>query len=102
MMRVEMLAPGRKDDETKPRPYTLLPWDALAEVLRVQEYGAAKYGLHNWRGVSPPERYLDAAMRHLVAHRHGEVADQESGLPHLAHAACSLLFALALSQQKED
>ena len=37
------------------------------------------------------ERYLDAAMRHLLKHGQGETHDAESGLTHLSHAAWNLL-----------
>ncbi|MEX1058763.1 MAG: dATP/dGTP diphosphohydrolase domain-containing protein, partial [Natronospirillum sp.] len=62
----------------------------LAEVLT---FGAEKYGAENWRLVDEQERrYMAAAMRHINAHRQGEVLDQESGLPHLVHAMCCLAF----------
>lgn len=75
----------------------LLPFAALEDVARVLEHGAEKYAPHAWR--SQPEgheRYVRAALRHLHAHAGGVLLDPKSGLPHLAHAACSLLFALEL------
>ena len=69
-------------------------------VLAVLEFGAQKYAPGNWLKVSEPhERYTNAALRHLVARIEGEVRDPESGLPHLAHAVCSLLFALHFEAQ---
>ena len=89
---------GRKDDEGKARP-TLLPMAALFEVLAVLEYGARKYEADGWRHVENAEpRYLNAAMRHLMLRVAGEVRDPESGLPHLAHAVCCLLFILERGQ----
>lgn len=86
---------GRKDDEGKPQ-YSLLPWDAVEQVVRVLEHGATKYGADNWRKVpNARKRYVNAAFRHLVAVARGEWLDKESGLPHAAHAACCLLFLLA-------
>lgn len=83
---------GRKDDRGKPR-WSLLPQGTVMEIIKVLEYGAQKYGEHNWMLVPDASvRYYDAAMRHLEAWSNGEDADPESGLPHLAHAACSLLF----------
>ncbi len=85
---------GRKDDSGK-APWHLLPWGAVAEVVRVLAFGAAKYAPDNWQQVAQPgDRYFSAAQRHLVAWRQGERVDPESGLPHLAHAACCLLFLL--------
>lgn len=89
---------GRKDDAGKCRP-SLLPMAALFEVLAVLEYGAAKYEAEGWRNVPNAEpRYLNAAMRHLMLRLAGEKLDRESGLPHLAHAACCLLFVLERGQ----
>jgi hypothetical protein len=54
---------------------------------------AAKYSPDNWQRVPEPrERYFSAAMRHLVAWKEGATHDLESGLPHLAHAVCCLLW----------
>jgi hypothetical protein len=85
---------GVKRDRGKPR-WSLLPWGALASVVGVLEYGASKYDVDNWKRVeNPRQRYFDAAMRHLLAWHMGEVHDPESGLPHLAHAVCCVLFLL--------
>lgn len=85
---------GRKDDTGK-RPWHLLPWDSVSSVVDVMAFGAAKYGRDTWQTVEQ-ERYFAATIRHLLAWRGGEHLDPESGLPHLAHAACSVLFMLAL------
>jgi len=85
---------GRKDDTGK-LEFSLLPWAATQQVVKVLMYGAKKYAPDNWRHVpNPQKRYFDAAMRHLIAWHGGEVNDPESGHPHLAHAACCLLFIL--------
>lgn len=86
---------GLKLDGGKPR-LSLLPWRAIAKVVDVLEYGARKYAVDNWQKVPEPRRrYFDAAQRHLVSWWDGEANDEESGLPHLAHAACCVLFLLA-------
>ena len=85
---------GRKSDQGKP-DWTLIPFTALAPVIRVLEYGAKKYGRDNWMQVEDSERrYLAAALRHLTAFAEGECSDPESGESHLAHAVCCLLFML--------
>jgi hypothetical protein len=67
----------------------------MSQVLDVLEYGANKYAPDNWRKVDDAHsRYVNAAMRHLVTYMQGEAKDEESGMSHLAHAACSLLFAM--------
>lgn len=93
---------AQKHDQGKPR-YSLLPWDALGHVVAVLEFGARKYAPGAWRHVpNGKERYWDATVRHLVAYQMGERTDPESGLPTLAHAACSLLFTLALSEEPTE
>jgi hypothetical protein len=70
--------------------------------LRVDYDGVAavviESGAHNWALVpNARERYFNAAMRHLNAYFYkGETRDAESGLHTLAHAACCVVFLLAL------
>ncbi len=88
---------GAKYDGGKPR-WSLMPWDPLALVNEIVEYGAKKYDPlppDNWKRVeNGAQRYFDAMMRHAVAYARGERVDSESGKHHLAHAACCALFAL--------
>lgn len=83
----------KKNDQAKPK-LSLLPIKAKAEVARVLEFGADKYGRNNWRKCEDKMRYIDAAMRHIDAYIDGEGLDPESGYNHLAHAICSLMFIL--------
>ncbi|GJE78116.1 dATP/dGTP diphosphohydrolase domain-containing protein [Methylorubrum suomiense] len=55
-------------------------------------YGAAKYDEHNWRKGFKWTEVYESMQRHLDAFREGEDLDDESGLPHLALAACNLSF----------
>lgn len=85
---------GQKHDASKPR-YSLLPTGSVERVIDVLEFGATKYAPNNWQHVSDARtRYYDATMRHLSAWWQGEKYDAESGLHHLAHAACCILFLL--------
>lgn len=86
---------GTKFDSGKPR-MELLSTIALVEIAKVLTFGAdvKKYGAHNWRKGLEWSRVLGAAMRHLTAFTSGEDKDPESGLSHLAHAACCLMFLL--------
>lgn len=84
---------GIKYDKGKPRP-SLLPLQAVMEVVKVLEFGAKKYGENNWQQVVPASRYYDAALRHIFAWKSGEQFDTETGLSHFAHAATCLLFLL--------
>lgn len=83
-----------KLDVGKP-PLELLPAGPLAEIARVLEFGAKKYERQAWRtNAGEWSRLVSAALRHIHAFNEGETIDQESGRPHLAHAACCLLFLL--------
>lgn len=72
-----------------------IPPTAERIIADVLTFGANKYGRDNWQRVPNFEvRYMDACLRHINAHRRGEELDPESGLPHLAHATCCLMFLL--------
>lgn len=95
----DKLEAGMKFDGGK-LDYTLVPWEGMDEVVKVLEFGAKKYARDNWKKVEHADtRYLAAAFRHLIQHNAGEVADKETGLSHLAHATCCMLFLLALEKQ---
>ena len=85
---------GVKYDGEKPM-MQLLPPNALVEVAKVLTFGAKKYSPGNWKYVDNlQERYTGAALRHIFAIMAGENTDDDSGLHHLAHAICCLLFKL--------
>ena len=93
-------APGIKHDEGKLR-FDLIPPEPLEDVVRVLMFGAKKYGPHNWHRVHDAKRrYLAAAFRHLWARLCGHAVDSESGLPHLAHAICCLMFVEEFDRDK--
>ena len=82
-----------KHDQDK-LPLHLLSTEALNQTAAVLKFGAQKYAEHNWRKGFVWSRPLAAAMRHLTAFNDGEDRDPESGLSHLAHAACCIMFLL--------
>ena len=86
-------APGAKADADKTLAGVLLDFGhALEGVAKVGTMGAAKYSRGGWQQVpNGQQRYMDAAMRHLLKHGQGETHDAESGLTHLSHAAWNLL-----------
>lgn len=94
---------GMKFDGDKPRMDLLLDGcpNALLRISDVLTFGAKKYAAHSWHTVEEGKsRYKAALLRHMTAHAQGEVNDPESGLPHLAHAACCSLFILELEQRE--
>jgi hypothetical protein len=91
---------GRKFDGGKLQ-YGLVPPLALRETVKVLTFGAEKYEPDNWRRVPDgPRRYFDAAQRHLWAYKEGEIYDPETGVNHIAHAICCLMFMLDLDEGK--
>lgn len=84
-----------KLDSAKPR-LDLLPPRALEFVGQVLRHGAVKYPPGNYLNCEDPSRYVGPIVRHTVKHMRGEFTDDETGLPHLAHALASGLFALEL------
>jgi len=84
---------GTKNDDGKPA-LGLLPFAPLEEVAKVLGYGAVKYGKYNFKGGFEYTRLIGAALRHLFAFARGQDKDPETGLSHVAHAVCNLLFLL--------
>ncbi|CAB4167992.1 hypothetical protein UFOVP1666_122 [uncultured Caudovirales phage] len=83
---------GRKFDGDKLQ-YGLLPVSSLKDVVKVLTFGAKKYEKDNWKYVPDGKsRYFDAAQRHLWAYKEGELNDPETGISHIAHAICCLMF----------
>jgi hypothetical protein len=94
MMRSYPMAEGGiKHDGEKPR-VDLLPSAPLVMIADVLGFGARKYAPHNWRKGFDQSRLIGAALRHLLAYNDGEDIDPESGLSHVAHAGCCILFLL--------
>ena len=90
---------GIKKDQDKDR-WDLLPWRQVRDIVKVLTFGAQKYEDNNWKYVErPKDRYFAALHRHLSRWVDGERIDSESGLPHLAHAACCILFLLWVDEE---
>jgi hypothetical protein len=83
-------------------PISLVPMDAVWAVSWIRKYGNEKYhDPDNWIEVEP-ERYRDAMMRHLLRYLEDpESIDEESGYPHLWHAACNMFFLISLEYGEE-
>jgi hypothetical protein len=98
---MKKMTSGIKHDLDK-LPWDLLPYDALAEVVKVLQFGAKKYTARNWEKGIRYSRLYSAAKRHLDGDGNlskgwwnGETYDKETGINHLAHSICELLFALS-------
>lgn len=77
----------------KPELHYILFYPRFLHALAsVQEQGAHKYGYANWAfGGKPDQEYLDAALRHLIAHFNGELYDDDIGTLHLAQCVWNLM-----------
>lgn len=92
---------GQKFDGGKPM-WDLLPYRQLGHIAQVLTFGAEKYGANSWQSIPDfDSRYFAALMRHLAAWKEGEKLDPESGIEHLAHAGCCLLFLMWHDDFKE-
>lgn len=92
---------GIKQDSKKLR-WDLLPYKELGEIAGVLTHGANKYSDYGWQKLpNAKQRYFAAAIRHVTAWWQGEKNDQESGLSHLAHAGCCLLFLMWFDRKQK-
>jgi hypothetical protein len=91
-----------KFDDGK-RDWSLLPYDSIEEIAKVLEFGKIKYAAWNWTegGGFKYTRVFNATMRHLLAFMRGEDRDPDSGLSHIAHVGCNVLFLLHFILNKE-
>lgn len=91
---------GGKDDFGKTR-WSLLIFSGLKEVVKVREKAISKYGNSEaWREPEP-SRFFDAALRHILKYSDGSKYDDETGLNHLAHVICNLMFVLAKEAEND-
>ena len=77
--------------------WSLLPWDAVEEIIKVLQFGAGKYSPWNWaeNGGFKFNRLFNSSMRHFVAwFWRREDLDPETGISHMAHLGCNVLFLL--------
>jgi hypothetical protein len=81
-----------KFDQDKPPLHLIDPlW--LTTTAQVLAFGAKKYEAWNWaKGTFEWHRLYRAALGHMIAWYMGEDLDPESGLPHLWHANCCMMF----------
>ena len=92
---------GIKNDTEKPK-MDLISSKALVELAKVLTFGAKKYSSNNWRGGIAYSRIIAAILRHVVAYNDGETNDPETGLSHMAHAFCEVMFLLEFEQTRPE
>lgn len=72
--------------------YDLVHPQAHEDMVKVLTMGAEKYFDRNWENGLSWESVIASLKRHIVAIEKGEDYDPESGLLHIAHAACNVHF----------
>lgn len=91
-----------KADIGKPRMSLVEPKfiEGLANILT---FGAQKYDANNWKLLPKDQlwRYKDSLLRHMNAYLSGELIDPESGMPHLDHVSCNIMFLRYFEHQVE-
>lgn len=92
---------GTKHDKEKVQ-LDLLSSAWIMGVGDVLTFGAKKYAAHNWRKGIKLSRLLGACLRHIFAFLKGEDKDPETGISHLYHASCCLMFASELHETMPD
>jgi len=90
-----------KFDNGKP-PCELLAPEALIGTAEVLAFGAKKYAAHNWRKGMPWSKVIGSLQRHSLAFQMGEDIDPESGLPHVDHLACEVMFLQVFYRLRKD
>lgn len=85
------LKQGIKNDTGKPA-FDLIEPHFLEDVAKVLTVGAKKYDVDNWKRGMSLGKAMGGVMRHLWAVLKGEWLDPETGLSHLAHATCGIMF----------
>lgn len=97
----QILLEGKKKDEGKPR-WELVAYDAIEGIAKVLTFGANKYSARNWEKGIAYGRVYGAIMRHMWKWWHGEDKDAETGLSHLDHAMCELMFLSAYEKRGKN
>lgn len=86
----------------KPERHSLIPRKATAWISRVFGFGATKYEDHNWRRGYEWDKSIDALQRHIDDFVDGFTYDEESGLPHLAHAGFHIMVLLTWLEEQGE
>lgn len=76
--------------------WAILPFGALEEIVKVLKFGEEKYARGNFASGSGLNysRLINSIFRHTISFARGEDKDPESGLSHIAHVGCCVIFLL--------
>lgn len=65
---------------------------ALEGTAMILTIGAVKYARHNWTRGMLWSKVIGPLLRHLLRFMAGEDYDKETGLPHVHHMGCNIMF----------
>lgn len=85
----------------KPK-WSLVDFKSLEPMVNVLEFGAKKYSAHQWKIGLPTTEICESLLRHIFAYMNGENNDKDSGLPHIGHAMCNLMFLQYMMDNKPE
>lgn len=88
----------KKQDDGK-LMLSLIEPQFIKGTAKVLTLGAKKYSVGNWKNCEDRTRYEDALLRHIYEYLQGNKCDDESGVSHLYHAACNLMFLDAFDRE---
>lgn len=81
-----------------------VPTEIIEAIAKVREFAHNKYGdgADRWFEIDK-SRYREALLRHILRWwKNPDGKDEESGLPHLWHAACNISFLVSLEENNAD
>jgi hypothetical protein len=82
--------------------WSLVDWKSLEPMVRVLEMGAEKYAPYNWTKGMPVTEVSESLLRHMFAYLDGENTDPESGIEHLGHVMCNVMFLIHIMREKPE
>ncbi len=78
-------------NEGKPK-WSLVDFKSLEVMVRVLEFGSAKYGKFNWQRGLDKKEICESLLRHVFSYLSGELIDPESGISHVGHIQANAMF----------
>jgi hypothetical protein len=81
---------GLRFNKGKPK-WSLVPMKSLLPLVRMLEYGAAKYSHSNWKKGFKKKEVWESLFRHVIALQYEEY-DEESKVHHIGGVFANALF----------
>ena len=82
--------------------WSLVDFKSLEDLVKVLEFGAKKYGDDNWKKGLPTTEICESMLRHTFAFMQGEDNDTESGISHIGHIMCNVMFLAHMIREKKE